>query len=41
VSFDQTYLNFQEIITPDALVVHLMVGIIRVTAAFIFDKGEA
>jgi hypothetical protein len=37
VDFERTYLNFQEVVTPDALVVHLMVGIIRVTAALIFD----
>jgi hypothetical protein len=35
------YLNLQKIITANALVVHLMIGIISITATLIFNKGEA
>jgi hypothetical protein len=34
-------LNFQEVVTAHALVVHLMVGIVRVPSIFILDKGKA
>jgi small-conductance mechanosensitive channel len=33
-------LDLQEIITPNALVVHLVVGIIGITAALVLDKGK-
>lgn len=36
----KTYLDLQEIITPNALIVHLVVGIVGITAALILDKGE-
>jgi hypothetical protein len=35
------YLDLQEIITANALVVHLVVSIVSITARLIFDKGEA
>lgn len=34
------YLNLQEIITADALVVHVMVGFVRIMTAFIFHESE-
>lgn len=36
-----TYLNLQDVITADALVVHLVVGIVGIAAAFVLDEGEA
>src|SRR5271156_6152820 len=36
----QAYLNLQQIVAANALIVHLMVGIICVTTAFVFDEGE-
>lgn len=36
-----TYLNLQKIITADALVVHLVVRIISITARFILNEREA
>jgi hypothetical protein len=36
-----TYLDLQKIISTNALVVHLMVGIICITTAFIFDEGKS
>ncbi len=36
----KTYLNFQEIIPANTLVVHLMVGIVGITAAFVLNKSE-
>jgi hypothetical protein len=35
------YLNLQEVIATNALVVHLMVSIVSITAALVFNKGEA
>jgi hypothetical protein len=36
-----TYLDLQQVITANALVVHLVIRIISVTARLIFDEGEA
>jgi hypothetical protein len=36
----KTYLNLQEIIPANTLVVHLMVGIVGITAAFVLNKSE-
>lgn len=36
-----TYLDLQDVIAADALVVHLMVGIISVTSVLVLDEGEA
>lgn len=36
-----SYLDLQDIVTADSLVMHLVVGIVRVSARFILDKGEA
>ena len=36
----ETYLNLQKIIASNALVVHLMVGIISVTTALVLDEGK-
>jgi hypothetical protein len=33
-------LNFQEVVTAHALVMHLMVGIVSVPSIFILDKGK-
>lgn len=35
------YLNLQQIIAADTLVVHLMVGIISIAATLVFNKGKA
>ena len=35
------YLNFQDIISPKTLVVHLMIGIICITATLVFDESES
>ena len=35
------YLDLQDIITTDALVMHLMVGIVSISAGFVFNKSEA
>jgi hypothetical protein len=35
------YLNLQEIIATDALVVHLMVSIVSIATALVLDKCEA
>ncbi|KAI6768220.1 hypothetical protein HG530_006229 [Fusarium avenaceum] len=35
-----TYLNFEDIITTDALVVHLVVGIISITSVLVFNESE-
>ena len=35
------HLDLQEIITANALVVHLVVGIIGIASALIFDEGKA
>ncbi len=38
---DGAYLNLQDVlIAANSLVVHLMICIIRITAAFILNKGE-
>lgn len=37
----KTHLNLQEIIPANTLIVHLMIGIVGITAAFILNKGEA
>jgi hypothetical protein len=39
--FKPTYLDLQQIIAANALVVHLVVGVISVPAALVLDKGEA
>lgn len=36
-----SYLNLQKIIPANILVVHLMVGIVCITTALIFNKGKA
>lgn len=36
----EAYLNLQKIITANALIVHLMVGIISITSILILDKGK-
>lgn len=36
-----SYLNLQEVIATDALIVHLVVGIVGITTALVLDKGEA
>lgn len=36
-----TYLNLQDIVTAEALVVHLIISIIRVATILILDKSEA
>lgn len=36
-----TYLDLQKVVTADALIVHLVVGIVSVTAALVFDEGKA
>lgn len=35
------YLNFQQVITTNAFVVHFMVRIISITAAFVLDEGKS
>lgn len=35
-----THLNLQQVVAADALVVHLMVSIIGITAALVLDEGE-
>lgn len=35
------YLNLQGLITANALVVHLVVGIVGITAAFVLHEGKA
>lgn len=35
-----TYLDFEDIITTDALVVHLVVGIISITSVLVFNESE-
>jgi hypothetical protein len=35
-----TYLDFQHVVSPNPLVVHLMVGIIGIATVFVLDKGE-
>jgi hypothetical protein len=37
----RSYLNLQEIIATDALVVHLMVSIVGIATALVLDKCEA
>ena len=37
---ETTYLNLQEVITPDTLVVHLVVSVIRVATALILNECE-
>lgn len=39
--FEPTYLDLQQIIAANSLVVHLVVGVISVPAALVLDKGEA
>ena len=34
------YLDLQNIIASEALVVHLVVGVIGIAAALVFDKGK-
>ena len=36
-----SYLDLQEVIATDALVVHLVVRVIGVTTRLVFDEGEA
>lgn len=36
-----TYLDLQDVITADALVMHIMVSIIGITAILVLDEGEA
>jgi hypothetical protein len=36
-----TYLDFQQIVTSDAFVVHFIVGIVGITAALILNESEA
>jgi hypothetical protein len=36
-----SYLDLQQIITANTLVVHLVVGIVRITATLILNEGEA
>lgn len=36
----KTYLDLQEIITSDTLVMHLVVGIIGIATALVFNKSE-
>jgi hypothetical protein len=38
---ERTHLDLQFLITADAAVVHLVVGIIGIAAALVLDKGEA
>jgi hypothetical protein len=35
------YLNLQKVVAANALVVHLVVGIVGVTAALVLNEGEA
>lgn len=35
------YLNLQNFIAAETLVVHLVVGIIRVATIFVFNEGES
>jgi len=37
---DRTYLDLQNIIATKAFVVHLVVGVISIATAFVFDKGK-
>jgi hypothetical protein len=37
----QSYLNLQQVITSDALVVHLMIGIICITATLVLYESES
>lgn len=37
----QTYLDLQQVVAADALVVHLMIGIIGVATAFVLDESKA
>lgn len=39
--FRSSYLNLQQVVSPNSLVVHLMIGIIGIATAFVFDKGKA
>lgn len=39
--WDASYLNFQDIISPQTLVVHLMIGIVCITATLVFDESES
>jgi len=36
-----TYLDLQQVIAADALVVHLVVRIVGVASGLVFDEGEA
>lgn len=36
-----TYLNLQQVIAADALVVHLVVGVIGIATALVLDESEA
>ena len=36
-----SYLNLQDIVSTDALVMHFVVGIVSITAALVFHKGKA
>ena len=36
-----TYFDLQDIVSPKALVVHLMVRIVCITTTLIFNKGES
>jgi hypothetical protein len=36
-----SYLDFQQVITTNALVMHLMIRIISITTALVLDEGEA
>jgi hypothetical protein len=40
-SFSHSHLNLQQIVTANALVVHLVVGVVGVATALVFDKREA
>lgn len=36
-----TYLDLQQVVATNALVVHLMVGVVSVAAALVLNEGEA
>jgi hypothetical protein len=38
--FGVTYFDLQDIVPTDSLVVHLVIGIICISTAFVLDKGE-
>ena len=38
---DDAYLDLQDIVASNALVVHLMISIIGITTILVFDEGES